>query len=222
VVAESDDDASGDGGFMSRWSARKVQARRGGAVPAEAPAVIEPEPVAAAALPASTTTAAAPHAAPAQTAESQAPPAPPAPPPPTLEDVAALTAESDFSRFVARDVEPGVRNAAMKKLFAAPSFNTMDGLDVYTEDFNTFVPLPKSTLRQLLQARVLGLLDDELKEQPLPPDDAPPTTAALEAEGNDAVAALEPPPAPDSPAADALPRADAGPMPSDRPGPEQG
>ena len=78
-----------------------------------------------------------------------------------------LFRESDFARFVAPNVDPAVRNAAMKKLFADPHFNVMDGLDTYIDDYNKFEPIPRSMLRQMVNARALGLLDDELEEQPM-------------------------------------------------------
>ena len=90
---------------------------------------------------------------------------PPAAPKPTLDDVQALTQESDFSRFVARDVDPEVKNLAMKKLFADPHYNVMDGLDTYIDDYNTPDPIPAAMFKQLVQARMLGLLDDELVDQ---------------------------------------------------------
>ena len=96
-----------------------------------------------------------------------APPPGETPPLPTLADVAQLTRESDFSRFVAPNVDPSVKNAAMKKLFADPHFNVMDGLDTYIDDYNKFEPIPRSMLRQMVNARSLGLLDDELEEQPM-------------------------------------------------------
>jgi hypothetical protein len=151
-VADSDD------GFLSRWARRKALVKQGAPVPSEAPAsVAELRPTA---PPPLAQTAAAPIA--------DELPAVADPPPPTLEDVAALTKDSDYSRFVAHDVAPGVRNAAMKKLFTDPHFNVMDGLDIYIGDYNTFEPIPKSMLRQLVSARALGLIDDELEEQPQP------------------------------------------------------
>jgi hypothetical protein len=97
----------------------------------------------------------------------------------TLADVEKLSAQSDFSAFAARDVDPTVRNAAMKKLFHAdPHFNVMDGLDVYIDDYNTPDPLPKAIMRTMLQARALGLLDDELKDQDKPEPDASATALA--------------------------------------------
>ncbi len=78
-----------------------------------------------------------------------------------MADVAALDRSSDYSRFVAPGVEPGVRNAAMKKLFSDPHFNVMDGLDIYIDDYGKSDPIPESMLRQMVQAKFLGLFDDE-------------------------------------------------------------
>lgn len=90
-------------------------------------------------------------------AQQAAPPAAEEPPkpPPTLEDVAALNTDSDFKPFVARGVDEEVRRSAMKKLFADPQFNVMDGLDVYIEDYNTYVPIPAQVLGALNHAQAL-------------------------------------------------------------------
>ncbi|HET9976879.1 MAG TPA: DUF3306 domain-containing protein [Burkholderiaceae bacterium] len=169
-MAESRD--PDDGGFLARWSRRKARAEQGAPVPAEAPPPALParaEPVEA---PAGTATVSAPA--------EQAPPL-------TLDDVAALTKDSDFSRFVARDTDPAVKNAAMKRLFASdPHFNQMDGLDVYIDDYNKFEPIPRTLLRQLANARVLGLLDDELEEQPKPDNPPPDENADLQLQPDDA------------------------------------
>jgi Protein of unknown function (DUF3306) len=91
-----------------------------------------------------------------------APPAPVQPavedpprPTPTLEEVAQLTHDSDFKPFVARGVDENVRRSAMKKLFSDPQFNVMDGLDVYIEDYNKFVPMPAHVLAALNHAQAL-------------------------------------------------------------------
>jgi hypothetical protein len=101
-------------------------------------------------------------------------------PGPTLDDVAQLTADSDYSAFTARSTDPQVRNAAMRKLFSAdPHFNVMDGLDVYIDDYSVGEPIPKAMLRQMVQARSLGLLDDDLEDQDKPSSaDAPAALAA--------------------------------------------
>ena len=78
-----------------------------------------------------------------------------------MQDVAALNADSDFKPFVARAVAPEVRNAAMKKLFADPHFNVMDGLDIYIDDYSMPDPLPASMLRKMASAKFLKLFDDD-------------------------------------------------------------
>ncbi|HJV73731.1 MAG TPA: DUF3306 domain-containing protein [Noviherbaspirillum sp.] len=73
----------------------------------------------------------------------------------TLEEVKALTKDSDFRPFVARGVDENVRRAAMKKLFSDPHFNVMDGLDVYIDDYSKSVPIPAQVLAMLNHAQAL-------------------------------------------------------------------
>lgn len=88
-----------------------------------------------------------------------APAAEPAPapelPPPTLDDVAALGHDADFTRFVKPGVDETVRRSAMKKLFTDPHFNIMDGLDIYIDDYNKFEPIPAAMLAMLAHAKPL-------------------------------------------------------------------
>ena len=167
------DDAAG--GFLARWSRRKVQLRQGEAPPEPAPtAAPVPLPTAA------PVTAAAPGVV-----------AVPSPPPPTLDDVAELTTSSDFRRFVAPDATPAVKNAAMKKLFTDPHFNVMDGLDTYIDDYGKPDPIPASMLRQMAQSHALGLFADEDKE-----DAKPSRAAGATPDGLPAAAAAQLPPEP--------------------------
>ena len=148
-----------DSGFLSRWSRRKVQARQG--VTLGEPVAAPPETPAAAPAPTSVpptvATAVAPE--PASDAVMAASDAQSKPVPPTLADVAALTRESDFSRFVAPGVAGDVKNAALKKLFGDPQFNVMDGLDVYIDDYTKPDPLPLASIRKMAQAAFLGLVE---------------------------------------------------------------
>lgn len=155
-----------DEGFLRRWARRKTEARAG----------VEPlpEPEASAGLP-----VAAPPAAP-----SDAPPAaPPASVPlPTMDDVARLTSDSDFSAFVARGVDAAVRRTALKKLFADPHFNTMDRLDVYIDDYTQPSPVSDAMLASLAHAKQVlrravdaaledgGAANDTDKNTPEPPE----------------------------------------------------
>jgi len=78
--------------------------------------------------------------------------------------VQALQPDDSFARFVAPDVSPQVRNAAMKKLFADPHYNLMDGLDIYIDDYSIASPLPAATLRQMASAKFLNLFDEDPTE----------------------------------------------------------
>ncbi|HRH06888.1 MAG TPA: DUF3306 domain-containing protein, partial [Burkholderiaceae bacterium] len=80
---------------------------------------------------------------------------------PNMSDVLSLTKESDFAPFVARNVSPEVRNAAMKKLFTDPHYNVMDRLDIYIDDYSKPDPLPLAMMRQLASAKFLNLFDEE-------------------------------------------------------------
>ncbi len=87
---------------------------------------------------------------------------------------------------MARNVPPEVKNAAMKKLFADPHFNTMDMLDVYVDDYGKPDPMPASMLRQLVSAKYLNLFDDE-DDKPKTPgtgDDANTPASADVAQSN--------------------------------------
>lgn len=153
-------------GFLGRWSQRKQAQRVGKAVDeplatplAKPPSKLVPPKISevvraeAAQLPAATA-AGAP-----ETPVAQATPALP-----TLDDVKNLGIESDFTPFLARDVAPEVRNAAMKKLFTDPRYNVMDGLDIYIDDYSRPDPLPESMLRQMVSAKFLNLFEDEKQD----------------------------------------------------------
>lgn len=149
-----------DEGFFSRWSRRKAQTTRGESAEPESKADVESP---ADAQPRADDAASRTRAQ-AQ-AQTQAGPLVPqeqaAPPAPTLEDVARLTRESDYSRFVAKDVDDDIKRAAMRKLFSDPHFNKMDGLDVYIDDYTQSTPIPQAVLRQMVQSQFLGLFREE-------------------------------------------------------------
>jgi len=173
-----------DEGFLSRWSRRKAQGRAGAEVEPAPPANPDPLPA--------TASSAAPVAAP------ESPPtisggAEPPPPLPTMDDVAALTRESDYARFVMPGVGDDVKSAAMKKLFSDPHFNVMDGLDTYIDDYGKPNPIPLSMLRRMNQSVTLGLFTEEADaaaEAPLP---ALPAVASPDGAGPAAVAQSESP-----------------------------
>jgi hypothetical protein len=150
-VAEKSDVPAG--GFLGRWARRKNDALQGKPL-GEPAVVVPPVPVAVAAANAAVV--------------PQAPPANEEAPEPvrelSLDDAKLLTKDSDFKPFMASNVGPEVRNAAMKKLFADPHFNVMDGLDIYVDDYSISEPIPEAMLREMTSAKFLKLFDDEEDE----------------------------------------------------------
>jgi hypothetical protein len=137
-------------GFLGRWSQRKQYIRAGRPL-------IEPE------KPEIAVKAVAPKSdeqleQPANIATSDEKPEIPLP---TMADVHELTAESDFSPFVGKNVTAEVRNSAMKKLFTDPHYNVMDRLDIYIDDYSQPDPIPESMLRQMVSAKFLNLFKTE-------------------------------------------------------------
>lgn len=171
AVSVNDDPVKG---FLGRWSRLKREAAAAEAPPpVEAPAAIVPQQ--------------APDA-------GQVVPDTDVPDePPPLE---SLGFDSDYRAFLGQRVDEGLKRAALKKLFHTPHFNTMDGLDVYIEDFNLYEPLPASMVSQLAHAR--ETLNPTLPDNWLTsvPDEAPPAVPAL----TDASAEEAAAPALDSPA----------------------
>jgi hypothetical protein len=100
--------------FLERWSRLKSEARRD-----EAPAPVGPDTVPDA-------QAAAPEAAERST---------------VVPDLGVLDQDSDYSAFLAADIDPDLRRRALHKLFHSPKFNVLDGLDDYCDDFTQFTPL---------------------------------------------------------------------------------
>ena len=141
-------------GFLGRWARRKNEALQG--KPLEEPVLAVPPvplPVAAA------NAVVVPGEPPADDAARE----------PvrelSLDDAKLLTKDSDFKPFMASNVGPEVRNAAMKKLFADPHFNVMDGLDIYIDDYSISEPIPEAMLRQMTSAKFLKLFDDEEEDE---------------------------------------------------------
>ncbi|MDX3906536.1 MAG: DUF3306 domain-containing protein [Pigmentiphaga sp.] len=198
--------ATDNGRFLSRWARRKAEARVAQERD-ERPAEDTRAPLA----PSTTPDAAARMEAPAADQPLQDAASPPqatnaqpaseadAPRLPTLEDLAALTHDSDFSAFVQPAVAPEVKLAAFKKLFSDPHYNVMDGLDVYIDDYSSPEVLPATALKKMVSARVLALVEDEPEAPPAAPpagdENAPhdavggsPATAPLAGYANNAAA----------------------------------
>jgi hypothetical protein len=183
---------AGDG-FLSRWSRRKQEVRAGKPVEEEPQAEAQAAPDPGAAI--------EPTAAPAIMLSPESPQPPKKPPGPTMDDVRALTFESDFKRFVAPDVAPEVKNAAVKKLFADPRFNVRDMMDIYADDYSQPDPIDESTMRKLASAQFLKLFDEKdpddgaagnVAQSPEAPQAVPHADADLRLQQDDAPAGEEP------------------------------
>jgi hypothetical protein len=148
--------AMSEEGFLRRWARRKSEVREGRDGGDAAPdTVVAPADGVNTSVDAAVM---APATLQPGSAAQTAPAAPQAEPPaarplPTLEDVAALDANSDFSAFVARGVDQAVRRSALKKLFADPHFNAMDRLDVYIDDYTKPSPVSEAMLASLEHAK---------------------------------------------------------------------
>jgi hypothetical protein len=53
----------------------------------------------------------------------------------------------------------------MKKLWADPHFNVMDGLDIYIGDYGKPDPIPPEWLRQLASAKFLNLFEEKEEDE---------------------------------------------------------
>ncbi len=158
--------------FLSRWSRRKHDSRRG-----EESA--EPEPSRASAPDDAGAgqqlrdEASPPASAPTASARSPETTAPDAAPPqstkqattPELPPIESLTPESDFRAFMQPGVDGATRNAALAQLFRDPRYNVMDGLDVYIDDYTQADPIPSSMLARLKQLHTIGLSDEEIERR---------------------------------------------------------
>jgi hypothetical protein len=96
----------------------------------------------------------------------------------------SLSFESDFKAFMHAKVDEVVKRAALRKLFGDPSFNIMDGLDTYIDDYSIEDPIPPGMLAQLQHAKTT-LFGPTPQEEGLDAD--------LPAEGHRLVESQQPP-----------------------------
>jgi hypothetical protein len=171
--------------FVSRWSRRKIEARKTEEKPAEPEASSEPVP--AAPVVASTVAGAAPTDA---SAPRELPP---------LESLKGLA--SEYTEFLKPGVDENLRRSALKKLFSDPHFENFERFEAYCEDFTQGEPIPLAMLKTLEHAKGL-LFDDEEKKDA----QAAPTEPAAETPPE----ALEKPEAQGEAPAEAPPAAPAG------------
>lgn len=93
-----------------------------------------------------------------------------------------LGPDSDFGVFLREEVSEDIRRQAMKKLFADPHYNVMDGLDTYIADYSVSDPIPPEMLAGLRQMQDLVEPEDAAGESPMLAETAtePPAEAASE------------------------------------------
>ena len=132
--------------FASRWSRRKIEARKTEEKPAEPKPSSEP---AISAVPADA--AAAPPGAPAP---RELPP---------LESLKGLA--SEYTEFLKPGVDENLRRSALKKLFADPHFENFERFEAYCEDFTKGEPIPLAMLKTLEHAKGLLFGDEEKKDE---------------------------------------------------------
>jgi hypothetical protein len=110
--------------FLARFHRLKTEARRTetGSEP-----TASTQPIDGAAL--SDQTSAVPEPAQPELSDADMPP------------IETLDAESDYTGFLSPGVSDALRQAALRKLFHGATFNVIDGLDDYAEDFTTFEAL---------------------------------------------------------------------------------
>ena len=135
--------------FVSRWSRRKIEARKTEEKPAEPKPSSEPAPAA----PAVSNTGAG--------AAATDPSAPRELPP--LESLKGLA--SEYTEFLKPGVDASLRRSALKKLFSDPHFENFERFEAYCEDFTQGEPIPMAMLKTLEHAKGL-LFDDEEKKDP--------------------------------------------------------
>jgi hypothetical protein len=93
----------------------------------------------------------------------------PEPPAPALPALDSVTFESDFAAFMHAKVDETVRRAALRKLFAAPHFNVMDGLDIYIDDYSIEAPIAADAVALLEHARTTLLEPPPAEDEPAEP-----------------------------------------------------
>lgn len=109
-----------------------------------------------------------------------------APAEPELPSLDSINLETGIANFFRPQVEEGLRRMALKKLFSDPHFNTMDGLDVYIDDYSRPDPIAPDILERLVQAQTRlpdqnarSVKDGEPGPQPDAPTAAPITNGTM-------------------------------------------
>lgn len=136
--------------FLSRWSRRKIEVRTQemeGLLPvqaAESSLAQIPAPLPVGNVPENLAATAAPVQS-----------APPEVVLPTEADLKLVEQGGDIKAFLMDKVAPELKNKAFKALFSRPEFNVMDGLDIYIDDYNKFIPLSQQDIGKMTLSKQL-------------------------------------------------------------------
>ena len=98
--------------------------------------------------------------------------------------IESLTENSDFSGFMSRGVSDELRNLALRKMYSAASFNVLDGLDDYADDYTSFEKLGDIVTSDMkhriemeasrkLEQEAEKLIKSETEPSPEEPQDGP-------------------------------------------------
>lgn len=168
-----------DDGFLARWSRRKHRSRAqsapdpGSAIPPAVTPAVTPAADAGAPAASDTSVSAAGASGTRDSGASAGPIADGGAPADELPSIDSLSPASDFRPFMRTGVEPATRNAALKRLFADPQFNVMDGLDVYIDDYGKTEPIPPALLGRLLGPHAAQESGSQLPESRSPQSQSP-------------------------------------------------
>ena len=151
-------ESDGEQGFLSRWSRRKTQVRRG--QKPQAPTELNEQ------------TPGAVSAKAEQVVKQDASDA-------DLPSIDQLNENSDYSAFMSPKVSEHLRLTALRKLFHTPQFNVIDPVDQFALDWNGFTPLGSIVTHDMVAAmeREAAKLGEKAREKLLNAND---TDAARE------------------------------------------
>ena len=112
----------------------------------------------------------------------------------SLPDIDSMDENSDFSVFMQDGIPDALRNRALRKLWQTdPTFNVVDGLVEYGEDFTDLASVAEG-LKTAYKVGKGMVDDDETAERDVPEDDtdSTPEIAATQTDNNDDDNVVEP------------------------------
>lgn len=145
--------------FLSRWSRRKLEAKELAKTPETLPAEIQATELSSIPREAPTSGVTPPVAVDVVQESASAISLP------SEADLAAVEKGGDIKAFMTDKVSDDLKNKAFKALFSRPEFNVMDGLDIYIDDYNKFIPLSQEDVAKMtFSKQLLSRPDLEIPE----------------------------------------------------------